>query len=223
MDGSVDGPYRSGNLAQLRRAANEIMPRYYNHHGPGVTFFDLAKFYKEGTILHDFLDWTVRSLGEKLGRTITKVTGPESRAWPLAGALARDLTLRYGTNDVGVVLVRKPGKLPGKIDREEYRTEYSSGTLEISQGDIEPGDKVLEIDDLSATGGSITATGNLVTRQGGILVAVVCPIELPFCGGRELFEGAHPGVPLKTLLQYKQGTFHEDVNCYEMVLMEDGL
>ncbi len=218
MDGSVDGPYRSGDLKQLRRAIDSITPRHYNHHGPGVTFFDLSHFYANGKLLNDFVDWSVRSLGD-VGRTIKKVGGPEARAWPLAGALARDLSMRYD-NEVGVVLIRKPGKLPGECDRENYETEYSKGTLEISLGTIEEGDEVLEIDDLVATGGTEIGTGNLIKRRGGIIVASICPIELAFLGGRQRFERAHPNVAFHTLLQYQQGTFHQDVGCYDMVLKE---
>ena len=84
-----------------------------------------------------------------------------------------------------LVLVRKAGKLPGETISYEYTLEYGSNTLEIHSGDIEPGQRVLIIDDLLATGGSIEAAANLVEKAGGVVAGVGVVIELIGLNGRE--------------------------------------
>jgi adenine phosphoribosyltransferase len=98
----------------------------------------------------------------------------------------------------GVVPVRKPGKLPAKSLREEYALEYGTDALEIHEGAVLPGQKVIVIDDLLATGGTAAAAGRLVGRSGGTLLAYAFLVELAFLKGRERLEGA----PAHALIVY---------------------
>ncbi|HUT78051.1 MAG TPA: purine phosphoribosyltransferase family protein, partial [Polyangia bacterium] len=83
----------------------------------------------------------------------------------------------------------KPGKLPAATLREEYALEYGTDALEIHAGAVGPGDRVLVVDDLLATGGTARATVRLIERAGAEVVAVVFLIELAFLGGRDGLEG----------------------------------
>ena len=90
---------------------------------------------------------------------------------------------------IGFVPVRKPGKLPAKKLAESYELEYGTNSLEIHTDAIEPGQKVLVVDDLLATGGTAKATCNLVEQLGGQVVGVAFVIELNFLKGRDQLQG----------------------------------
>jgi adenine phosphoribosyltransferase len=90
---------------------------------------------------------------------------------------------------VGFVPIRKPGKLPAKTISESYELEYGTNALEIHEDGIEPGQRVLVIDDLLATGGSARAAVNLVERLGGEIIGVAFLVELDFLHGRDKLEG----------------------------------
>ena len=113
---------------------------------------------------------------------IDKVVSVESRGFILGSPLA----YRLGA---GFVPVRKPHKLPAKTIREEYQLEYGQDALEIHTDAINPGEKVLIVDDLLATGGTISATCDLVRRLGGEIVGLAFLIELTFLKGRERLKG----------------------------------
>ena len=101
----------------------------------------------------------------------------------------------YGLQ-AGFVPVRKPGKLPWDIEREEYELEYGTDLLEIHKDAIAPGEQVLVVDDVIATGGTAAATARLVERLGGIVVAFAFVLELGFLHGRDQIDrvpGAHAG------------------------------
>ncbi len=85
--------------------------------------------------------------------------------------------------------IRKPGKLPAKTVSESYELEYGTNTLEIHEDGVEPGQRVLVIDDLLATGGSARAAVNLVEQLGGKIIGVAFLVELDFLHGREKLEG----------------------------------
>eukprot|EP00199_Chlamydomonas_sp_CCMP681_P003565 CAMPEP_0119103594 /NCGR_PEP_ID=MMETSP1180-20130426/1999_1 /TAXON_ID=3052 ORGANISM="Chlamydomonas cf sp, Strain CCMP681" /NCGR_SAMPLE_ID=MMETSP1180 /ASSEMBLY_ACC=CAM_ASM_000741 /LENGTH=183 /DNA_ID=CAMNT_0007088143 /DNA_START=47 /DNA_END=598 /DNA_ORIENTATION=- len=87
------------------------------------------------------------------------------------------------------VPLRKPGKLPGAKVTEEYITEYSVDTIEMHADAIQPGQRVVLIDDLIATGGTLNAGINLVKKVGGVVVEAACVIELPFLNGRSKIQG----------------------------------
>jgi adenine phosphoribosyltransferase len=98
----------------------------------------------------------------------------------------------------GVVPVRKPGKLPARTIREEYALEYGSDALELHEGAIEPGQCVVVMDDLLATGGTAAAAGRLVGGAGGVLAGYAFLVELAFLGGRARLGG----VPVVSLIAY---------------------
>jgi adenine phosphoribosyltransferase len=113
---------------------------------------------------------------------IDKVVCVESRGFILGGALA----LKLGA---GFVPVRKPGKLPGSAERQEYQLEYGTDTIEIHKDAIAPGERVLLHDDLLATGGTIEAACTLVERLGGSIVGLAFLIELSFLEPRKKLSG----------------------------------
>jgi len=111
-----------------------------------------------------------------------KFVAIESRGYIFGAALA------YVLNK-GLVIVRKPGKLPAETIKEEYSLEYGTNTIEMHKDAINNGEKVIIIDDLLATGGTALATAKLVERLGGKVEGILFLIELDFLRGREKLEG----------------------------------
>ncbi len=112
----------------------------------------------------------------------THVAGVESRGFLLAGPMAERL-------GVGVIPLRKPGKLPCEIWQEDYSLEYGEATLEIHRDACGPTDRVVVVDDLLATGGTAAASVNLIRRTGAEVVAACFVVELDFLGGRKRLHG----------------------------------
>ena len=145
-----------------------------DHPKPGIQFKDIT------TLLSDpvALAFCISSLAEPFrDRGIDVVLGTEARGFLFAPAVAVAL-------GAGCVLARKPGKLPWKTIREEYDLEYGTDSLEIHEDSIRPGQKVLMVDDLLATGGTILAATNLVRRLGGEVAGYAFVVELAFLPGR---------------------------------------
>ena len=109
---------------------------------------------------------------------ITKVVAIESRGFLFGAPLAYAL-------GAGLIIVRKPGKLPWKCVREQYALEYGTDALEMHVDAIAPGDRVLVVDDLLATGGTADAVGRLVAAQKGQVAEFAFVVELGFLGGRK--------------------------------------
>jgi adenine phosphoribosyltransferase len=124
-------------------------------------------------------------------RRVDKVLGIESRGFIFGGALAVQL-------GCGMQLVRKPKKLPAKTRKATYSLEYGTDTLEIHEDAIQPGERVLLIDDLLATGGTMSAVAGLVEELGGEVVECAFVIELGFLNGREKLAGR----PVFSLIQF---------------------
>ena len=142
---------------------------------PGILFYDITTLLKDPAGLSAAL----RGMGDLVEDCqIDKVIGIESRGFIFATALAE----RF---DAGFVPVRKPGKLPAATTSRTYELEYGSDSLEIHTDAIQPGESVLIVDDLLATGGTGRATADLVTDLGGEVAAVLVMIELTFLAGRE--------------------------------------
>ena len=114
-------------------------------------------------------------------RKIDKVAGIESRGFIFGAALAQML-------GVGFIPLRKPNKLPAAKERIEYALEYGTDALEIHRDAISPGEKVVVIDDLLATGGTLVAAINLIEKLGGDVIECAVVIELPDLHGREKIE-----------------------------------
>jgi adenine phosphoribosyltransferase len=126
---------------------------------------------------------------DRLG--VSKVVGIESRGYIFAPAIAVSL-------DAGFVPVRKPGKLPWKRVTEEYTLEYGTDRLEIHEDAIRPGERVLIVDDLLATGGTASATRRLIERLQGHVVGAGFLVELTFLKGRARL----PGIDVISLIEY---------------------
>jgi adenine phosphoribosyltransferase len=135
---------------------------------------------------------TVDALAEPYATTrVDKVIGIEARGFVFAAPVA------YGLH-AGFVPVRKPGKLPWDIEREEYELEYGTDLLEIHKDAVAPGEHVLVVDDVIATGGTAAATARLVERLGGEVMGFAFVLELGFLHGRDKL----PGYEVHTLVTY---------------------
>lgn len=115
------------------------------------------------------------------GRPIDKVVGLEARGFILGGAIAHQLTL-------GFVPIRKKGKLPGKTLEQAYTLEYGEAVMEVHDDALQPGENVLLIDDLLATGGTAEAGIKLIERMGAQVMGCAFVVDLPDLGGRKKLE-----------------------------------
>jgi adenine phosphoribosyltransferase len=154
----------------------------------GIVFKDITPVLSDAALFRS----VVETLAERhRGLGITKVVGIESRGFIFAAPLAIAL-------GAGLAIVRKPGKLPWRTVREVYALEYGEDALEMHIDAVGPGERVLVVDDVLATGGTADAVGKLVTRQGAELVGFAFLLELTFLhGARRL--GAHK---VHALVQY---------------------
>ncbi len=141
----------------------------------GIVFRDITTLLNNPAAFRETIDLlTARYAAERIARVVSV----ESRGFVLGAPLAYNL-------GAGFVPVRKPGKLPGTTLREEYALEYGTDAVEIHKDAIAPGDRVLVVDDLLATGGTAEAACRLVERLGGVIVGVAFLIELSFLNGRK--------------------------------------
>jgi len=127
------------------------------------------------------------------GQPIDKVVGLEARGFILGGAIAHQLSL-------GFVPIRKKGKLPGKTIEQEYVLEYGTATMEVHDDALQPGEKVLLVDDLLATGGTTEAGIKLIERMGAEVIGCAFVIDLPDIGGRKKLEDL--GMNVHALCQF---------------------
>src|SRR5512138_323064 len=141
----------------------------------GILFRDITTLLKDPVAFRAAVDQLTAMC---VGKGITKVVSIEARGFILGAPIASNLR-------AGFVPVRKPGKLPAPVIRESYALEYGTDALEIHQDAIAPGEKVLVVDDLLATGGTVGAACRLVERLGGTVVMCAFLIELSFLKGRE--------------------------------------
>ncbi len=128
------------------------------------------------------------------GQPIDKVVGLEARGFILGGAIAHQLS-------VGFVPIRKKGKLPGKTIEQDYTLEYGKATMEVHDDAMQPGEKVLLVDDLLATGGTAEAGIKLIERMGAEVIGCAFIIDLPDLGGRKKLEGL--GMNVHALCQFE--------------------
>ena len=155
---------------------------------PGIGFKDITTLVSDGKALKQTIK---QMLSLYKDEEITKVVGIESRGFIFASILAYEL-------GIGMVPVRKPGKLPYQTISESYELEYGTDSLEIHIDAIEKDDKVLIIDDLLATGGTIKATAALIERLGGTVVGCCFLVELDFLHARDRLQD----YKIKSLVHY---------------------
>jgi len=168
---------------QLKRLIRDI-PDFPK---PGINFKDLTPMLRDPAGFGKAVDLVA---ARYVGKKIDVVVGVEARGFVIGAALA----YRLGA---GVILIRKPGKLPYKTHRTIYELEYGTDTLEIHQDSITPGQRVVIADDLLATGGTVNAAIRLVEQQGGSIIECAFLVELLFLGGREKV-----GHPVFSLIQF---------------------
>ncbi len=143
---------------------------------PGIIFRDIVPLIEDSQGFHDAIN--VLKKGVSDWGTIDKIAAPEARGFIFAAPLAYSL-------NAGVVLMRKPGKLPFKTVSEEYSLEYGTNRIEMHADSIKPRERILILDDLLATGGTVAACRNLIEKQGGIVIGAAFIIELVDLKGRE--------------------------------------
>ncbi len=167
-------PAGKGRMVDFKRKIRDIrdFPK------KGIVFRDITTLLQDP----DAFAESVRALEALLdGRKIDKVVCIESRGFLFGAPLA----LRLG---VGVVPLRKPGKLPGEVLREEYSLEYGTDALEMHRDAVRKGERAVIVDDLLATGGTAAAAARLVEAAGGEVDSLLFLVELDFLGGRKLLE-----------------------------------
>lgn len=140
----------------------------------GILFKDITTLLADASSYQKMIDLLSHRY---TGRHIDKVVGVEARGFIIGAALAYKL-------GAGVVLVRKPGKLPAETCQKSYELEYGTDTLEIHTDAIKKGERILIADDLLATGGTVSAVVDMVNEMGGDLVECCFMVELEFLNGR---------------------------------------
>ena len=155
---------------------------------PGVQFKDITTLLQDGRAFKYIIDqWKARYAPQNL----QAIVGTDARGFIFGAALAYALELPF-------IPVRKKGKLPSCTLCEEFELEYGRGTLEIHDDALKPGDRVVLVDDLLATGGTMAAVANLVRRLGAEIVEVIFVVELPPLKGREKLQG----LPVFSLVEF---------------------
>lgn len=144
----------------------------------GIMFRDVTTLFSDPRGFRMCVD---QMLHPYAGGQIDKVVGLEARGFILGGAIAHQLTK-------GFVPIRKKGKLPGAVLSQAYSLEYGEAVMEIHDDAIEPGEKVLIVDDLLATGGTAAAGVQLIERLGGEIVGASFIVDLPELGGRKTLD-----------------------------------
>jgi adenine phosphoribosyltransferase len=146
---------------------------------PGILFYDITTLLKDGKSFKKAIDLMLQPYKKE---KIDLVVGMESRGFIFSAPMAYQL-------DAGLVPVRKLGKLPAETITVEYALEYGSNTLEIHRDAVQPGQRVLIVDDLLATGGTVRGTIELIERLKGEVVGLAFLVELEFLKGRDRLEG----------------------------------
>lgn len=156
--------------ASLRRYVRDVA----DFPSDGVVFRDITPLLGDADAFAEAVNGLVEAFA---GTDVDRVVGVESRGFIFGAAVAS----RIGA---GFVPVRKPGKLPWAVVREEYQLEYGSDKLEIHRDAIHPGERILIVDDVLATGGTAAATATLVETLGGVIAGLGFVLELDDLGGR---------------------------------------
>jgi len=157
----------------------------------GILFRDVTTLFADARGFRMAID---QLLHPYAGMRIDKVVGLEARGFILGGAIAHQLT-------VGFVPIRKKGRLPGATISQAYKLEYGEAIMEIHEDALKPGEKVLLVDDLLATGGTAEAGIRLIRRLGAEIVGCTFIVDLPELGGRKLLEGL--GMDVQVLCEFE--------------------
>jgi len=181
------GPLTSGKtavVAELKRTIRDVN----NFPKPGIVFKDVTPVLLDVALFAQ----TVKLMADPYrDARITRVVSIESRGFLFGAPIALEL-------GAGVVPIRKPGKLPAATQRVEYALEYGTDALEMHHDAVGPGDRVLVVDDVLATGGTANAAAQLVGGTGAAVVGFTFLIELDFLKGRQRLQGRR----VEALLHY---------------------
>ncbi|MCE5973994.1 adenine phosphoribosyltransferase [Sinirhodobacter sp. WL0062] len=157
----------------------------------GIMFRDVTTLFADARGFRMAID---QLLHPWAGEKIDKVVGLEARGFIIGGAIAHQLSK-------GFVPIRKKGKLPGQTLSQAYKLEYGEAIMEIHEDAIQPGERVLIVDDLLATGGTCGAGIKLIERLGGEIVGCSFIVDLPELGGRKLLESM--GMSVRVLCEFE--------------------
>lgn len=158
---------------------------------PGIVFRDVTTLFADSRGFRMAVDQLLHPFA---GQQIDKVVALEARGFILGGAIAHQLS-------TGFVPIRKAGKLPGVTLQEAYQLEYGEAVMELHDDALKPGEKVLVVDDLLATGGTAEAGIKLIKRLGAEVIGCAFVIDLPDLGGRKRLTDM--GMPLHTLCTFE--------------------
>ncbi|WP_186419562.1 adenine phosphoribosyltransferase [Bosea sp. CS1GBMeth4] len=173
-------------LADLKNAIRTIP----DHPAPGIQFRDITTLLGDARAFRRAVDELVQPFA---GLKIAKIAGIEARGFILGGAVAHQLS-------AGFVPVRKKGKLPHATVAMPYSLEYGSDEIEVHKDAVSPGERVLLVDDLVATGGTAEAAVKLLSQLGAEVVAACFIVDLPDLGGADRIRRL--GVPVRTLVAF---------------------
>lgn len=180
---------RASELASLKVKLRAALRQFPDFPSPGILFEDILPIFANPSLHEALLRCLELHILESAGgQKPDVVVGLEARGFLIGPSLA----LRLGA---GFVPVRKQGKLPGPCETQGYDKEYGQDFFQLQAGAIQPGQKVIIIDDIIATGGSAFAAGELVKKLGGDLLGFIFMLELEFLKGREKLSA-----PVYTLL-----------------------
>jgi adenine phosphoribosyltransferase len=173
-------------VQRLRAGIREVPGFPYE----GILFYDITTILKDASLFRDAVDVLAEPFRDA---RVDVVVAMESRGFIFGAPIAYEL-------GVGFAPIRKLGKLPADKITREYTLEYATNTLELHRDAVEPGQRVLLVDDLLATGGTIAASLDIVRELEGVPVAVAVLVELPALGGRERL--APYGVEVVSFITY---------------------
>jgi adenine phosphoribosyltransferase len=174
----------SGQIDKLRAAVRDV-PDFPKK---GIIFKDITPLLKDGGLFRAAVDLF---LDQCRGRKIDKIVGIDARGFVFGSAVAYEL-------GIGFVPLRKKGRLPYKTQSAKYSLEYGEAEMELHIDAITPGEQIVLIDDLLATGGTSASAATLIKKVGGELLTAIFLIELEFLRGREKLEST----PVISFLKY---------------------
>ncbi|WP_269930644.1 adenine phosphoribosyltransferase [Aminobacter sp. HY435] len=177
----------NSSLEQTLRDSIRNIPDYPQ---PGVMFRDITTLLGDARAFRRAIDELVHPYA---GTQVSKIAGIEARGFILGGAMAHQMS-------AGFVPIRKKGKLPHETVRIAYSLEYGIDEMEMHKDAVKPGEKVILVDDLIATGGTAEAAVKLLRQIGADIVAACFVIDLPELGGRKKLEAL--GVDVRTLVAF---------------------
>jgi len=180
-----------GNMSTAKESLLAAIRTIPDYPKPGILFRDITTLLGNPQAYRRAIDELVQPYA---GQKVDKIAGIEARGFILGGAMAHQMS-------AGFVPIRKKGKLPHDTVRIAYSLEYGVDEMEMHVDAVKPGERVILVDDLIATGGTAEGAVKLLKQIGADIVAACFVIDLPDLGGRKKLEGL--GVPVQTLVEFE--------------------